>query len=287
MDIINVSATTFFQKAFDLLGLSQDGFARLVGKSPTRISRYLSGEENVPGDVFEFAMDALTSRLYDPSSLFPISDERDFYYHATSAEIQMPIDVHFNEGRYNDFGSGFYLGESFRQALTWGKEKKPTLVYCFRKNKFRKLNMIDLANTLEWLFYVGLNRGKIPSLRYPELQARLKSKIASADIVKGKIADSFSFNVIELLFAGKLDVDQAEACTVLMALGDQYVVKSEAFAASLQPDRIIKLDLTLSNYFLYYGQKAQHGFDELIAKLMDSPANPNRKIDVLMGKKND
>ena len=285
MDIINVSSTTFFQKGFDMLGLSQDGFSLLVGKSPARISRYLSGEDRIPDNVFAFVMDALIARLIDPSSLFPLSDEDEFYYHATSGEIIFPIDVHFNDGRYNDFGNGFYLGESFRQALTWGKEKKPTIVYCFRKSRFKKAKEVQLSDTLDWLFYVGLNRGKIRPMAYPEYEAQLRKSLSACDVVRGKIADSFSFNVIESLFAGKLDIDQAEACTVLMALGDQRVIKNQDFASSLTPDRIIKLDSILSDYFLYYGQKAQHGFDSLISETLKTPPKKERTIESIIGKR--
>ncbi len=284
MDIINLSSTTFFQKAFDILGISQDAFARLVNKSPARISRYLSGSEVVPDAVFAFAMDALSARMLDPSSLFPLSDEADYYYHATTMEIVFPIDVHWNDGGYNDFGNGFYLGESFRQAITWGKESSPTSIYCFHKSKFRKAKEYVFSNALDWLFYVGLNRGKVLSMAYPEYETSLKKAIARYDVIRGSIADSFSFNVIELLFAGRFDVDQAEAATVIMALGNQRVIKSQEFASSLLPDRLIKLDKTLSRYFLYYGQKAQHGFDALISGLLEKSPNEERKFARLAGK---
>ena len=114
-------------------------------------------------------MDMLGAHLADPMTLFPLSDENDFYYHATSMQIEFPLDANQNKGNFNDFGYWVYLGESFRQALTWGKPDYPTLVYCFRKTRLKQAKVLELDNSLEWLYFVGLNRGKISEHEYDRM----------------------------------------------------------------------------------------------------------------------
>ena len=85
-----------------------------------------------------------------------------------------------------------------------------------------------------------------------------------------------------MLFANKLDVDQAEACTTIMTLGNQFCLKNDSFARSMNPDRLITLDKILSRYFVYYGERAQKSFDELLQKTVNTPPNPQRLFSEVM-----
>lgn len=260
------------------MGISIDAYAYSIGKDRATIYRYLNNTVEVPLSVLTNILDLLYDHGFDITKIIDIKDEDDYYYHATSKEIVFPINVHINDGEARDFGYGFYLGENLRQSSTWGKLGYSTIIYRFKREKFKKLIKLDFNHLkpIDWLNYVAINRKKISISEYPKLFFKYSNIEKNKDIVIGKIADSFSYEVLELLYKNKLDIDQAEYATKIMALGNQICLKNDEFGHSLEPDEMIVYDKVVSEYFLHYSNIIQERQDKNIQIILKNPPKKER-----------
>ena len=272
MKEIVINTNDVIKNALDIMGISVDAYAFSIGKDRATIYRYISGETNVPLDVLINILDLLYDHGVDIVRVLNIKDEDSYYYHATAKEIIFPINVHINDGDSRDFGYGFYLGENLRQSSTWGKLGYSTIIYRFKREKFKELTVLDFNDMkpIDWLNYVAINRKKISYNNYQKLFEKYIKLENKKDIIKGKIADSFSYEVLELLYKNKIDIDQAEYATKIMALGNQFCLKNDEFGKNLLPDEIIRYDKTLSNYFLHYSKTIQDKQDKNIERIINA-----------------
>lgn len=278
MKEIVIKTSEITKLALHILGISADAFAFSIGKDRATVYRYMSGETNVPVDVLTKLLDLAYYHGVDITKILNIADEDEYYYHATASEIKFPINVHINDGESRDFGYGFYLGENLRQSSTWGKLGSSTIIYRFKRDKFKELSILDFnkMKSIDWLNYVAINRKKIEYQNYPKLFEKYFKLERNTDLIVGKIADSFSYEVLELLYKDKIDIDQAEYATKIMALGNQLCLKNELFGASLIPDEVIRYDNTLSEYFLHYSDLIQERENNNIELIINRTPNKER-----------
>lgn len=273
-----IKTSEIIKSALNILGISADAFAFSIGKDRATVYRYMSGETNVPVDVLTKLLDLAYYHGVDITKILNIADEDEYYYHATASEIKFPINVHINDGESRDFGYGFYLGENLRQSSTWGKLGSSTIIYRFKRDKFKELSILDFnkMKSIDWLNYVAINRKKIEYQYYPKLFEKFFKLERNTDLIVGKIADSFSYEVLELLYKDKIDIDQAEYATKIMALGNQLCLKNELFGISLIPDEVIRYDNTLSEYFLHYSDLIQERENNNIELIINRTPNKER-----------
>ena len=278
MKEIVIKTSEIIKSALNILGISADAFAFSIGKDRATVYRYMSGETNVPVDVLTKLLDLAYYHGVDITKILNIADEDEYYYHATASEIKFPINVHINDGESRDFGYGFYLGENLRQSSTWGKLGSSTIIYRFKRDKFKELSILDFnkMKSIDWLNYVAINRKKIEYQNYPKLFEKYFKLERNTDLIVGKIADSFSYEVLELLYKDKIDIDQAEYATKIMALGNQLCLKNELFGVNLIPDEVIRYDNTLSEYFLHYSDLIQERENNNIELIINRTPNKER-----------
>ena len=278
MKEIIIKTSDVIKRALSLLDISIDAFASFIDKDRATVYRYFNGEVNVPLKVLTELLDLVYEHGVDIVRVLGIENEDDYFYHASSAEITFPINVYYNEKKLNDFGYGFYLGENLRQSSTWGKLGQSTIIYRFKKERFNSLKIFDFnsAKAIDWLNFIAINRRKIRSDEYPQLFLKYKKLLSNYDFIKGKIADSFSYEVIELLYRDRLDIDQVEYSTKIMALGNQYCLKNDEFAKTLIPDDVIKYDSVLSSYFHHYFGLVQEKQNKRIDLIINKAPNPHR-----------
>ena len=286
MGMKRITAADILNQGIALAGISNDAFSLIVEKNPSTISLYRSGKRAVPLDVLEKLESLLRLADVDIISLLPVKQEG-YLYHSTTNLIQGDIDPFFNVGALNDFGYGFYLGENLRQAATWGKTGKQTLIYCFPSSALDGCNIYSFSSrpAWYWLTFIGYNRQKFSPSDYPRLSSNLARLSNDYDVVCGKIADSFNYAIIENMFAGRIDVDQAEMASVIIALGNQYCVKSREAASKLVPEEILEFDETLSEYFLRYRSKRESELESITKNILSRPGTPERMFKAILEKR--
>jgi hypothetical protein len=286
MDTIKVKDNDVLKRAMSLLSLSQSGLALLVGKDQATIFRYVNGVTSIPDAVFSYVMGLLQRNEIDPLTSLGIANEDQFYFHSAPTLLSGPIDVNRNKGSFVDFGHGFYLGKTLRQSSSWAKRPDdPMYIYRFRREKFANLTHYSFGpnSVFDWLCFIALNRNKIPE-EYRAKIAYVFKDIETYDLVEGKIADSFSFQVIEGFFQGIYDLNQAELCSTILALGEQICLKNQDFASHLEADELYVFDLTISRYFKGLGKQRQSQQDKDAERALKVAADPKKTFAYLLKK---
>lgn len=281
-----VRSGDILSKAMEVAGISPNAFATLAHIEPDTLYRYCNDQKPIPEKVFRLLMEVLDLAEVDPISLLPLPKDQPCFFHTSSTLFSCPVDVTRNIGKRNDFGHGFYLGENLRQASSWGGKGGKTYIYVYPASLLSDAKVLDLskAPSWRWLSYIGFNRNKFSPSDFPRLSRALSHLSDGYDVVKGKIADSFNFSILELMFLDQIDVDQAEMASVIIALGDQLCVKSPTLAQKLVPTEVFCFDETVCNYFRCYRQQGERKLHELTKEILSRSPCPERTFSALLEK---
>ncbi len=133
-----------------------------------------------------------------------------------------------------DFGRGFYLGETYNQALSFVCEKEKSSVYSFRYS-FDNLKIKRFDCDLEWMLAICYYRGTLGQFSSSLKVKKIVEDIEEADIVIAPIADNKMFYVMSQFTEGEINADVALHSLSASKLGYQYVFKTEKSFQNLVP----------------------------------------------------
>lgn len=133
-----------------------------------------------------------------------------------------------------DFGSGFYLGESYDQALSFVSEKPHSSVYSF-KYSLDGLKVKTFACDLEWMLAVCYHRGYLKEYESNGIVRSIVDGIGESDIVIAPIADNRMFYIMNQFADGDINSSVALHSLSASRLGLQYVFRTEKALDNLSP----------------------------------------------------
>ena len=139
-----------------------------------------------------------------------------------------------------DFGNCFYLGQTYRQALSFVCEYDKASVYSFRYS-FDGLKKAEFDCSLDWMLAICYFRGTIKEYEESIVVQRIVKKIEDADIVVAPIADNKMFYVMSQFAEGEINADVALHSLSASGLGFQYIIKTE---------RALKQSIPIEKYYL-------------------------------------
>ena len=112
--------------------------------------------------------------------------------------------IRADASRYNnDFGRGFYMGETFRQAALFVSNFESSSVYCikFMNGGLRK---VSYSVNTEWMLTVACFRGRLKGRISAEKQAEICAKADKADYIIAPIADNRMYQIIDSFIDGEI-----------------------------------------------------------------------------------
>lgn len=220
-----------------LLNVSQKGFADLLGVSFATINRIENGINKPSSFLMEKIYDLAFARHLrinlSKAELFQESD-KEILFHGCSYEIVGEIDYSHSKEKI-DFGRGFYLGESYKQAASFVSNNKQGSVYMFKLNE-AELSVLEFDVGLDWMLAVSYFRETInEQYRNSKKVREIINKINKADVIIAPIADNSVYEIMNQFARG--DITDLQACHSLSAsyLGKQHVLKSEKALKYLVP----------------------------------------------------
>ncbi|MCR5657441.1 MAG: DUF3990 domain-containing protein [Butyrivibrio sp.] len=143
--------------------------------------------------------------------------------------------VTVNGSRNNcDFGNGFYLGETYNQALSFVCESDKSSVYSFRYS-LEDLNVCKFDCSMEWMLAICYHRGTLGDYSENEKVKSIIEKINKADVIIAPIADNKMFYVMAQFTDGEINADVALHSLSASKLGFQYIFKTEKALGKLIP----------------------------------------------------
>ena len=125
-----------------------------------------------------------------------------------------------------DFGKGFYLGETYDQAISFVCENPNSSVYSFEFDT-NELNIVEFDCSLEWMIAICHYRGTIKEYKNTSVVEGIIKKIEEADLIIAPIADNRMFYIMSLFASGEINADVALHSLSASKLGRQYVIKTE------------------------------------------------------------
>ncbi len=215
----------------EILGLSQSEFAEQIGVEQVTVSRNELGKTEPSAGLLEavyayaFAKNVKINRLKEMLWRDDLLQSEKLLFHGAKSEITGNIDIH--RGRQNnDFGQGFYTGESYEQAISFVSGFEHSSVYYIRfddSNLKCKRYKVDQ----EWMMTIAYYRGVLDEYKdHPVIQKLIEAS-KDCDYIIAPIADNRMFQIINSFIAGELTDEQCKHCLAATNLGMQYIFISE------------------------------------------------------------
>ena len=140
-------------------------------------------------------------------------------------------DITVSGSRNNcDFGNGFYLGQTYNQALSFVCEYDRASLEC-----------VEFDCSLDWMLAICYFRGTIKKYAESERVQKVIKKIEGADVIIAPIADNKMFYVMSQFAEGEINADAAIHSLSASRLGLQYIFKT---------DRALKNLIPIERYYL-------------------------------------
>lgn len=126
----------------------------------------------------------------------------------------------------NDFGQGFYCGESLEQSAMFVSNFPESSLYMIRFDK-RGLKSKKFTVDREWMLSIAYFRGRLKAFEGTAALTELIAGMNGLDYVTAPIADNRMFEIIDSFIAGEITDIQCGHCLSATNLGNQYVFLTE------------------------------------------------------------
>lgn len=215
----------------EILGLSQSELASQIGVEQVTISRNELGK-TAPSEklleslyTFAFEKNIKINRLKEMFWRDDLGKYDKLLFHGAKSEIDGNIDI--RRGRHNnDFGQGFYTGESYEQAISFVSGVDNSSVYYISIDD-RNLKCKRYEVNQEWMMTIAYYRGKLDEYRNHPIIKSLIEKSRDCDYIIAPIADNRMFQIINSFIEGEITDEQCKHCLAATNLGMQYIFISE------------------------------------------------------------
>ena len=216
----------------ELLDLSQQQFAERIAVDATTVARWetrkMEASEDNIDKIYTYAfnnnifINDIKAQLYYED----LSNENKLVlFHGAKNIIDGSIDIDHSKSN-NDFGKGFYCGESFEQSSLFVSGFDTSSVYIISFDP-RNLSHIKYKVNQEWMLTIAYFRGRLKAYDNHPTIKRLINKLNGMDYLIAPIADNRMFRIIDSFIEGEITDEQCIHCLAATNLGFQYVFKTE------------------------------------------------------------
>lgn len=215
----------------EIAGLTQIELAEVLGVEQKTISRNEMGKNGptfkLLEQVYSYAFDKniKLNKLKERLWLDNLQRGHKLIFHGAKGSIEGKIDVHRGR-KNNDFGQGFYAGETYEQAITFISGFDRASVY-FLDFDNRDLKCKQYEVNQDWMLTIAYYRGLLEAYESHSIVKRLIEESRDCDYIIAPIADNKMFQIINLFIEGEITDEQCKHCLAATHLGLQYVFISE------------------------------------------------------------
>ncbi len=158
------------------------------------------------------------------------------YHHVLFHGSKEGLSIITNNGSREkcDFGNGFYLGETYNQALSFICDKENSSIYSFEYS-LDNLKVKRFECNMEWMLAICHYRQTLQEYKNNEIVKKIVSEVEDADVVIAPIADNRMFFVMSQFTDGEINADIALHSLSAYNLGLQYIFKTDKAINQLTP----------------------------------------------------
>lgn len=220
------------ETVIELKELTMDEFAKDMGVSRVTVNNWLLGnttisERNI-GVFYEYAfqkgirLNKIKEQLYT-EELSGNSEVLLFHGAKTSIEGELSLTC---SKRKNDFGAGFYCGESLEQSAMFVATFPYSSLYMLKFHG-ENLKKKEFGVNRDWMLMIAYFRERLGEFANSEIIKALVKEIQGIDYIIAPIADNRMFEIIDQFIDGEITDIQCQHCLSATNLGNQYVFISE------------------------------------------------------------
>ena len=227
-----------FKAIRDVLDISQKEFAKVLDTEQKTISN-IESKDSYPSKTivesaftYAFKKDVKINKLKELLCIDNLSHNEKLLFHGSKGEIKGDIDVNFGRGN-NDFGKGFYTGESYEQAVSFISTYDDPSVY-FMSFDDSDLKCKRYSVDREWMMTIAYYRESLEEYENHSLIEKIIKESRDCDYIIAPIADNKMFETINEFIEGNLTDEQCKHCLAATNLGMQYVFLTEKAASRLK-----------------------------------------------------
>lgn len=220
------------ETVIELKDLSMDEFAKELGVSRVTVNNWLAGKKDISEKnisvFYEYTfnkgirLNKIKEQLYTEE----IVDKSEvLLFHGAKTRIDGNLRLDCSKRR-NDFGAGFYCGESLEQSAMFVATFPASSLYML---KFNHMNLKGkkLGVNREWMLMIAYFRERLGAFTNSEFIRTLVKEIQGIDYIVAPIADNRMFEIIDQFIDGEITDVQCQHCLSATNLGNQYVFLSE------------------------------------------------------------
>ncbi len=224
--------TTDIESILEIAGISMEKLAAELNVSRVTISNWVNQRTTISetnmAELYRFAyrkgirLNKIKEQFYREDM---VGENEVLLFHGAKTRIEGELRIDMNK-RINDFGNGFYCGESLEQSAAFVSNQKDSSLYMlkFQPADLRsKRYMVDR----EWMLTVAFHRGRLEEFKDSTVVTQLKKSMEGIDYIVAPIADNRMFEIIDQFIDGEITDIQCQHCLSATNLGMQYVFLTE------------------------------------------------------------
>ncbi|MBQ8292356.1 MAG: DUF3990 domain-containing protein [Bacilli bacterium] len=210
----------------ELLGISQADLAEELGVEILTIQRIENEVTRTSKRTIEnFYNFVYNKKIYlnKIKEMFYLEDLREekLLFHGSKNNIDTK-----RSRKNNDFGQGFYCGESYEQAAAFVENFEDSKIYYFAFDT-KNLKSLKYIVDQNWMLTIAYFRGTLDKYKEHQKIKKLISKLNEADYIIAPIADNKMFRIIDSFIRGEITDEQCKHCLSATNLGYQYVLLTD------------------------------------------------------------
>ncbi len=222
----------------ELLTLTQQELADKIQVDQKTIARNETEEvkpsKNTLEKLYSFAFEnkIQLNKLKELFWIDNIKDNHKILFHGAKKSLEG--DINIAKGKLNnDFGQGFYAGESFEQSVSFVADFNESSVYILdfdNKNLKHKKYKVDQ----DWMMTIAYYRGKLTNYQNHPIIKNLIRESRDCDYIIAPIANNRMFQIIDSFVEGEITDEQCKHSLSATQLGNQYVFISQKAIEKIQ-----------------------------------------------------
>lgn len=237
----------------EILGYTQCELAEELGVEQVTISRNELGKTKPSNQLMEkvynyaFNKKIQLNRLKEMLWKEKINPTHKLLFHGAKGHINGSIKV--NVGRENnDFGQGFYTGETYVQAISFVSGFDNSSVYYLDFDN-QGLKCKQYIVDQEWMMTIAYYRGALERYKEHSYIKKIINESRDCDYIIAPIADNRMFKIIDSFIQGEITDEQCKHCLAATNLGNQYVLVSDKSVRQLKIVEHVYLADNEKNYY--------------------------------------
>ncbi len=221
-----------------IMNMTQEELAKELDVSIVSLNKWEAGGNNISSENLENFYAYAYSKGININAIkeqFLLEEKEKncvMLFHGAKNRLEGEISVEISRDT-NDFGRGFYMGESFRQAALFVSNYTNSSVYALKFDP-TGLKKAEYKVDREWLLAVAAHRGRLNNRAAKELIDRIKSKTTEIDYIIAPIADNRMFQIIDAFIDGEITDEQCTHALAATNLGKQYVAKTKKAVSRIE-----------------------------------------------------